>query len=81
MLVEGCRYTLPRAISRLLFPDPNSLLLVVVRAAQVVPAMRADQLAFVAGEPVRTGGADLAVVVDRRLFGGPDGSRAGRTIL
>jgi pimeloyl-ACP methyl ester carboxylesterase len=38
---------------------------VVVRAAQVIAALGADQLAVVAGEPVRAVGADLAVVLDR----------------
>jgi hypothetical protein len=43
--------------------------------------MGADQLAFVAGKAVRTGGADLAVVVDWGIFGCFDGGRAGRTAL
>jgi len=43
--------------------------------------VRADQLALVAGEPVGTGGADLAVVVDRGFFGSFGADRARRTIL
>ena len=38
---------------------------VVIRAAQVKAALRADQLAVVAGEPVAAGGAYLAMVLDR----------------
>ena len=41
---------------------------VVIGTAEVVAAMGANQLAFVAGEAVRTGGADLAVMVDSLLF-------------
>ena len=54
---------------------------VVVRAAEVVAAMRADQLAFVSGEAVRTIGADLAVVIDRGIIGSLDSLRARRTTL
>ena len=43
--------------------------------------MRADQLAIVAGEAVRTGGADLAVVIDRGIVGSLDAGRARRTTL
>jgi hypothetical protein len=43
--------------------------------------MGADQLALVSGEPVRTGRADLAVVVDRWFLGGLDAGGARRTIL
>ncbi len=43
--------------------------------------MRADQLALVARQAVRTGGADLAVVVDRRLLGGFEAGRARCTTL
>ena len=46
------------------FPQPRGS--VVIRAAKVVPALGADELAVVAGKPVRAVGADLAVVVDRR---------------
>ena len=63
------------------FVIPYSLFLVVVLTTQVVPAVRADQLALVAGEPVGTGGADLAVVVDRGFFGSFGADRARRTIL
>ena len=42
---------------------------VVVRAAQVVAALRADQLAVVAGEPVAAVGTNLAMVIDGRLGG------------
>ncbi len=54
---------------------------VIVGATEVVAAMGANQLALVAGEAVRTGGADLAVVVDWRIFGGLDAGRASRTGL
>ncbi len=37
---------------------------VVIRAAQVVPALVADQLAVVASELIRAVGADLAVMID-----------------
>ena len=79
----GCRCTLLRAISRLLFSISISIppISVVVRAAEVVAAMGADQLAFVSGEAVRTIGADLAVVIDRGIFGGLDSPRARRTTL
>ncbi len=40
--------------------------LVVIRTAKVIAALGADELAVVAGEPVRAVGADLAVVVDRQ---------------
>ena len=43
---------------------------VVVRAAQVIAALGADQLAMVAGETVSAVGAHLAVVLDRRGRGG-----------
>jgi hypothetical protein len=43
--------------------------------------MRANQLALVARQPVRTGGADLAVVVDRRFFGSLEAGRARCTTL
>jgi len=43
--------------------------------------MGADQLALVSGEPVRTGGANLAVVVDRRFFGSLDVGGARCTTL
>jgi len=42
---------------------------VVIRAAQVIAALRADQLAVVAGEPVTAGGAYLAIVLDRLCAG------------
>ena len=41
-------------------------MLVIIRAAEVIAALGADQLAVVAGKPVRTVGADLAVMVDRQ---------------
>ena len=37
---------------------------VIVRAAHVIPALRAYQLAMVAGEPVPAGGAHLAMMID-----------------
>jgi hypothetical protein len=40
---------------------------IVISAAQVVTAMGADKLAAVAGEAVAAGGANLAVMVDRRF--------------
>lgn len=43
--------------------------------------MGADELALVACEAVRTGGANLAVVVDRGIVGSLDPSRACRTTL
>ena len=51
--------------------------LVVVRAAKVVPALDANELAMVSAEPVGAIRADLAVMVDR-LF---DVDGAGRTTL
>ena len=42
--------------------------LVVIRATQVIPAMRAHQLAFVAAQTMRTGRADLAMMIHRRLL-------------
>jgi hypothetical protein len=42
---------------------------VVVRAAQVVAALRADQLAVVPRQPMAAGGADLAMVFHRGLSG------------
>ncbi len=55
---------------------------VVVRAAEVVAAVGADELAVVAGEAMAAGGANLAVVVDMRSLGGRfDASEAGRTTL
>ena len=58
--------------------DPG---LVVVGAAEVVAAVGAYQLALVACQPVRTGGADLAVVVDRGIFSRLDTGGAYRTTL
>ena len=46
------------------------MFLVVVRAAKVVAAVGADQLALVTYQPVRARGADLAMVVYWRLVGG-----------
>jgi hypothetical protein len=46
---------------------------VIIRAAQVVPALGADQLAVVAVELVAAVGADLAVVID--------GAGAGRLTM
>ncbi len=43
--------------------------LVVVRAAEVVAAVGADQLAAMADEAVGAGGADLAVVLNGQLIG------------
>ncbi len=43
--------------------------------------MGANQLAFVAGKAVGTGGADLAVVVDWGVVGIVDAGRADRTAL
>src|SRR6266567_2386885 len=43
---------------------------VVVRAAEVVPALGADQLAVVALEPVSARGADLAMMLDGIAVGG-----------
>ena len=40
---------------------------VIIRAAQVVAAMRADQLAPVARQAMRTGWANLAVMLDRQI--------------
>src|SRR5580692_6263465 len=37
---------------------------VIVRAAQIIPALRAHQLAMMPGEPVRTVRANLRVVID-----------------
>ena len=62
-----------------LFPIP--CFSVVVRTAQVVPAVRTNQLALVPRQAVRTGGADLAVVVDGRLLCSLDAGRANRTTL
>ena len=39
--------------------------LVIIGAAQVIPALRADQLAMVAGEPMPAVGAHLGVMLDR----------------
>ena len=39
---------------------------VIVRAAQVIPALRANQLAMVASQPMRTVGANLRVMVRLR---------------
>ncbi|MGA9588038.1 MAG: hypothetical protein WBQ95_22090 [Terracidiphilus sp.] len=54
---------------------------VIVRAAEVIAAVGADQLALVAGEPVRAGWAYLAVMVDGRFFGSLEAAQARRTIL
>ena len=54
---------------------------VIIRAAEVIAAMGADQRAFVAGEAVGAGGADLAVVVDRQFLGSLGGEGACRTTL
>ena len=43
--------------------------------------MGANQLAFVARQAVRTGGADLAVMVDGGVVGGIGAGGAGRTTL
>ncbi len=43
--------------------------------------MRAHQLALVAGQAVRAVGADLAMVVDRRLLGGFCSGGAKHTTL
>jgi hypothetical protein len=43
--------------------------LVVVRAAQVVAAVVADELAAMANEAVRAGGADLAMVLNGQIIG------------
>ena len=50
---------------------------VVIRAAKVVAAVGADQLAFVAGQAVGAGWADLAMVVDGAFLI----RRADRTVL
>jgi hypothetical protein len=39
------------------------------------------QLAFVSCQPVRAGGADLAVVVDWQIFGSLEADAANRAIL
>jgi hypothetical protein len=55
---------------------------VVVGAAEVVAAVGADELAVVAGEAMAAGGADLAVVIDKRYGGGQNAvSGAERTTL
>jgi hypothetical protein len=41
------------------------MLLVIIRTAEVIAALGADQLAVVAGELMGTVGADLAVMLDR----------------
>jgi len=41
-------------------------MLVIIRAAEVIAALGADQLAVVAGELMGTVGADLAVMIHRR---------------
>ena len=51
---------------------------VVVGATEVVAAVGANELALVAGEAVRAGGADLAVVVDGGILGNIDACRASR---
>lgn len=55
---------------------PQKLELIIVSAAQVVATVGAYQLAFVAGQAVRAGGADLAVMIDWRFvaIGGADRS-------
>jgi hypothetical protein len=50
---------------------------VIIRAAQVVPALRAHQLAMVPGKPMRTIRANLRVVIGPRL--GRVGRPAPRT--
>ena len=62
-----------RGVARPLDAQSSS---VIIRAAQVVPALRADQLAVVAGEAVRAGRADLTMMVDRQLGDGVAGSPA-----
>lgn len=42
---------------------PDTRFSIVIGAAHVVAAVRADQLAAMASEPVAAGGADLAMVV------------------
>jgi hypothetical protein len=54
---------------------------VVVGAAEVVAAVGAYQLAFVAGKAVGAGGADLAVVIHGQFAGGFFGRSADRTTL
>ena len=54
---------------------------VVIGTAEVIATMGANQLAFVAGKAVRTGGTDLAVVIDRGFVGSLDARRASRTAL
>ena len=49
-------------------PTPYSRFSVVIRATEVVAAVGADELAFVAGEAVRAVGADLAVMIDGRVL-------------
>jgi hypothetical protein len=49
---------------------------VVVRAAKVIPALRAHQLAMVPRQPMRAVGTNLAMMVHARLI---RPIRAGRT--
>lgn len=42
---------------------------IIVRATEVVAAVRADQLAMVAGEQMAAVGADLAMMIDRKNLG------------
>ena len=45
------------------------LVLVIIRAAEIVAALGTHKLAAMAGETMRAGGAHLAVVVDRQVHG------------
>jgi hypothetical protein len=45
--------------------DDEDSALVIIRAAEVIAALGADQLAVVAGQTMAAGGADLAVMIDR----------------
>ena len=62
-----------RGVARPLDAQSSS---VIIRAAQVVPALRADQLAVVAGEAVRAGRAYLAMMLDGQLGDGIAGRAA-----
>ena len=63
--IEGAARSASRSKSLVIsYSGLPVLISVVVRAAEVVAAMGADQLALVSGEAVGAGGADLAVVVD-----------------
>jgi hypothetical protein len=57
-MLSTCRFEIP----------PDAKFSVVVRAAKVIAALGADQLAVVTGEAVVAVGADLAMMVDGGRF-------------